>query len=183
MKQISPLKSSTLLSRKSSTGRLQEEKESDSESKLSSSEDSFLPAQNQSPLIASADEKDRDLEKDVAQILSRRKIRSREVPDISSNCFDISPRKVVLQPNQAVEFTVHGLGLTPNQVVESWICRATIGDEKTLCTLYETKIRAQFCRPELRYTPTLSFSYFSDLERNNKKPWVEPGLSFLRGHL
>jgi hypothetical protein len=125
--------------------------------------------------MGSADERDRELEKDVAQILLRRKIRSRELQPMSTNCFDISPRKVLLQPNQAVEFTVLGLATVPDKVVENWICRAAIGEEKSLTTLYETKICAQFCRPELRFShPSLSFSYFSDPQKNDKKPWVEP---------
>jgi hypothetical protein len=166
-------------SRKVSQTQLYEEKDAtpDSDSKLLLNDESFRPVQLQSgPFLGTADEKDRELEKDVAQILLRRKLRSREVTDSSSNCFDITPRKVVLQPNQSVEFTVVGLGTLPFSVVESWICRASIGDEKSLSTLYETKIMAQFCRPELRFShPNLSFSYFSDPHQNDKKPWVEPG--------
>lgn len=102
-------------------------------------------------------------ENDPKAASKRRKNKKDEV-ELPSSVFTITPRKIVLEPFMAMEFTVQGMTTKPGKVDEQWICGALIGkDAKEYVDIYTCRVMANFIDPLVEFSRTeISFTEMND---------------------
>jgi len=105
---------------------------------------------------------------------SRRRKNKKDDVELPNSIFSITPRKVVLEPMMAMEYTVQGITNKAGEVGEQWICGSLMGsDAKEFVDIYTCRVAATFVDPLIKFSRSeVSFQQMND-PKNPMKPQAE----------
>ena len=77
--------------------------------------------------------------------------RLKQLAEYVPSTFKVTPAKITLLPDMAMDFTVTGISPEAGAIKELWLCRALIGKNKDLEDIHKCRIRCNFVEPTVDF--------------------------------